>query len=327
MVVAGGYFVYTENGGQLPAENPLAQLFAPQQESVTEPEPEPEPEPENLPEPEPEVLPEPEPEPVILSAVELSLDEALSADLADYLEGLGANAIVLDMKSDDGTLGFYTENPVISDFPAVLDRTADDTTALKALLEGDIYAVARISAFKDNIVGNDVDYAVLSTSGYRWTDEDKVHWACPTREAMIDYLVQCIVETAELGFDEILLDNFGYPNRGNLNWIREWEYYDMDQLDEVMTDVLAQIATALEDYPELTLSVRVPLSVLDGSDIYTGLTLDALGQYVDVIWIDSADEAAYDQAEIALDNPPVLVSQNLEELAEWGQATLANISF
>ncbi len=327
VVLSGGYYVYTEGGGELSFENPFAQLFATQVEEIPEPQPEPDPTPAPDPEPEPEPDPEPEPEPFTMLAVELSLEEALSPDLSANLATQGANAMVLDMKSDDGTLGFYTENPLIAAFPAVLDQTAEDTAALATLLEGDIYAVARISAFKDNIVGNDVDYAILSNSGYRWTDADKVHWACPTRQAMQDYLIQCIVETAELGFDEILLDNFGYPDRGELGWIRSWDYYDQSQLDVVMTALLADIAEVLEQYPDLTLSVRVPVEVLDGTDTRIGLTVEALDQYADLVWIDAQDESAYLAANFTLERAPVLVSQMLDEAVDVPQSVLANISF
>lgn len=321
VVISGGYLL---SGGSISLENPFGQSETVEEVTPT-PEVAPEPEPEPAPEPEPE--PEPEAEIFVISAVELSLEEALSADLSATLEGMGANAIVLDMKSDDGTLGFYTDNAIISAFPAVLDQTAEDTVALKTLLEGDIYAVARISAFKDNIVGDDVDYAILSNSGYRWTDGDKVHWACPTRPAMQDYLIQCIVETAELGFDEILLDNFGYPDRGELGWIRSWDYYDQSQLDVVITALLADIAQVLEQYPDLTLSLRVPSTVLDGTDTRIGLTVEALNQYADLIWIDAQDESAYLAAEFTLENPPVLVSQMLDGAVDVPQGVLANISF
>ncbi len=327
VLVSAAALVYTRNGGSLPQLG-LDGLFA-QEETQVEvpPEPEDEPEPQSEPEPQPEPEPEPEPEPDPLVAVELTLEEAREADVLSTLAQMGANGVILDMKADDGTLGFYTDNATITLFPKVIDQTADDTAALASLLESDIHTVARISAFKDNIVGNDVNYAILTNSGYRWVDEENVHWSSPSMAVACQYLIACIVEAAELGFDEILLDNFGYPDRGNLHYIRLWEHYDLDMLDTVMTALLAEISQELEAYPDVTLSVRVPVEVLDGTDTRIGLTVEALNRYAHVLWIDAQDEEVYAQSGITLEEPPVLVGAISDAEISSPQAELAKITF
>ena len=100
---------------------------------------------------------------------------------------------------------------------------------------------------------------------------------------MQDYLVGLMVELAQLGFDEIVLEHWGYPAQsdgplGNLQ-------YPAGALEPVVTGFLARAASALESY-DVRLSLAVSAGQLSGEDPGTGLTAEALNASVDRIWMD-----------------------------------------
>ena len=61
----------------------------------------------------------------------------------------------------------------------------------------------------------------LNYAGYIWYDPDSTFYLAPEKPAARQYIVSVARECAELGFDELLFDEFGYPTRGRLNNIDE----------------------------------------------------------------------------------------------------------
>ena len=96
-----------------------------------------------------------------------------------------------------------------------------------------------------------------------------------------------MTELAQMGFDEIVLDYFGYPTQadgtlGNLG--QSEDNYPAGALDGVITGFLAQAAQALEPYGT-KLSLHASAGVLTGADGSAGLTPAALNASVDRVWV------------------------------------------
>ena len=144
--------------------------------------------------------------------------------------------------------------------------------------------IALFDCFQDHALAASESYAILSNSGYKWTDPDKVRWSSPTNPLVQDYQVSLMVELAELGFDEIVLQNWGYPDEGNLNWIRVGEAYDPNQLDQIVESFLAKARRALEPYG-VKLSVMVSPAVLSGENLLSGQTGAAIDRWTDRVWV------------------------------------------
>lgn len=104
---------------------------------------------------------------------------------------------------------------------------------------------------------------------------------------MRSYLIGLMTELAQMGFDEIVLDYFGYPTQadgtlGNLG--QSEDNYPAGALDGVITGFLAQAAQALEPYGT-KLSLHASADVLTGADGSAGLTPAALNASVDRVWV------------------------------------------
>lgn len=231
--------------------------------------------------PGPEPDPEPEPE-FWMRAVSLTLEQ-LEEGGAQAVLDRGANTVVVDMKREDGVLNYPSQLPLAQGYCAQEDRISP---LIQQLHDQNIRVVAQVSCFRDDALGRRWGYAILTNSGYHWRyDEVNLFWTSPTNPEVQEYVAQIVGELAGLGFDEILLQNCGYPTSGELGWIRQGEAYDRSRLSEVIDAFLAQVIAQLED-SETVLSVRITSRVLTGEDNRSGLTAAGLEQAGVGLWLD-----------------------------------------
>lgn len=276
------YIVYTDDGARL--DLPFFQGDAPS--GQTDPLPEVRVEVTEPAASQPQPAPEPEPEPVpIMAAVLLSLVQVDDGAAAAAMTQAGGNAVVLDMKDDQGRLAWRVDDPMAAEAQVDGQLAARDQMLQLLAQEEEVYLVARFSCFKDHGLARNADYAIRTNSGYKWTDPEKLRWTSLTSAAVQDYLVRRLVELSELGFDEIVLDNCGWPTRGNLGYIKKGAAYDPANLTSPVETFLSKVAAALEGR-ETVLSIRCAPEVLTGEQGRAGLTPAMLETYAGRIWVD-----------------------------------------
>lgn len=195
--------------------------------------------------PEPEPTPTPRPERIL--PVSLPWEALYDGTAAELVKEGGGTAALFDMKRDSGELG-WVSGQALAIAAKVSSADTAVNVAMTAAAESDgVYRIARVSCFKDDLLSNaDTTLAVTTNSGYRWTDPEKIHWVSPTSETVRAYLVELCLELSELGFDEILLDNAGYPTQGKLGYIRKGEAYNAEEFETVISGFYADVASALE---------------------------------------------------------------------------------
>jgi len=129
--------------------------------------------------------------------------------------------VMIDVK--DPFSGFYYSSNVRASRSKQVDVAKMD--ALIAWLRNqNIYTIARLPAFKfgaaimDDFVApgtNQIPDSVLHSSGaYSYsTVEDGLtyYWLHPSRQGTVSYLTQVVVELRNLGFDEVVLEDFCLP--------------------------------------------------------------------------------------------------------------------
>ena len=201
---------------------------------------------------------------VPLSAVEDGSAEALAAQA-------GANSVLLDMKTDRGQLGFVSQLAMAAS-AGVNAGQADINRQLQALNSGELYTVARLSCFRDHALAKDETYAIRTNSGYRWTDPEELRWSSPASQAVQDYLVALMVELAQLGFDEILLDNWAFPTDGELGWIKADANYPADGRTAALEVFLEEVRAGLAEFPEVKVSLVTTASAAAGGAVESGQT-------------------------------------------------------
>ena len=245
------------------------------------------------PEPVPEPAPEPEPEPFVMHAMGVELTQVLDGSWTQALADAQANALVLNMKPDDGPLNWISAQPMAEAAKAnsQIEGINDSIRALNAREE--LYTVARMSCFRDELLAGTHAYCIRSNSDYRWKDFGGVHWVNVSVPEVQDYMLALAVELAELGFDEILLDNCGYPQDGSgeMGWIKKGDAYDPARMDEVVGSFLERMTAVLEPYG-VVLSVRTNPTVVTNEGAKTGLTGTVLEEYADRVWVSEVDAGA-----------------------------------
>ncbi|MCD8331807.1 MAG: putative glycoside hydrolase [Oscillospiraceae bacterium] len=236
----------------------------------------------------PIVIVEEEEESESLSPVVLDQQALYDGTAADQVEAAGGDCALFDMKPDTGVLSYRSVLELsFSEALSTLEPEDLNQSIVAMNKTEGLYTVARVSCFKDGSVPSyEYSYSILTNSGYRWQDYDNVYWISPASEDVQDYLTNVCVELARLGFDEILLDNAGYPNEGHLEYIRQGDAYDLDELSTVIAGFYEKVCLALEDY-DVTLSIVTTQEVLDGTEELTGQTTENLAS-ADRLWM--ADE-------------------------------------
>lgn len=318
------YMVYTDDG-QAHLELPFLQ-----QESA-EPPPPTQNQPLVIVTPEPAATPTPEPTPALgevpaVAPVSLFRAAVTEGSAQRLVAAAGGNAALLNMKANDGSLGYVSALP-----RAISAGTSAAEPALNgqilAITGSELYTIARVSCFKDNLTPKmDNSLAVKTNSGYNWRDGDDTRWMNPTVQEARQYVTGVCVELADMGFDEILLDNSGWPTTGHLEYIKVGEAYDPANLTAAIDLFYREIQEALKE-KNVLLSVAVAASELDGTSALSGQTAALLGQYADRVYVLGAETPGVcDEALAAVgltENAVIYVEPSATDLSTTGRLVAA----
>ena len=269
----------------------------------TPPPPPPEPEPDAEPEPPPVQLvidepeappePEPEPEPVDLFGdhrlAELSALPADGAALSALLAEKGANGFVYSVRNEKGEI--FWASPIGQKKAVKTDEAA--TEQLQALCGTEnVLAVARFNVLHDSYyaAANMKDAAICQPNGYVWYDNHSWHWLEPEKELARQYVSGLAAECAQLGFDELLLEELCYPTRGKLQKI-SYANNTMEKKDALAL-VLADMRTALEPYGTKLSLLLTQEQVLEDTSAESGVDLALLLPLVDGVYVQASDPEA-----------------------------------
>lgn len=143
---------------------------------------------------------------------------ALEKDIDTVYEQIrklpSGTAVMVDVKNIYGN--FYYSSNVSDRRNSAIDTDAMDK--LIALMETNgLYAIAKIPALRDYYYGlHHVPDGLPLPGGYLWMDEDYCYWLNPASEGTMTYLAQTILELRGLGFDEVVLCDFYFPDHNKI---------------------------------------------------------------------------------------------------------------
>lgn len=157
------------------------------------------------------------------------------------------NALVIDVKGDRGIIPFPIDYPMAAEVGAQKVITVKDMRALLEELRRDnIYLIARIVVFKDNILATArPEWAVRTSSGSPYLDYEQLRWVDPFIAGVWEYNIRVAKIAAELGFDEIQFDYVRFPDRRGLRFSRP---ATEESRTEAITGFLQEASQALLPY-------------------------------------------------------------------------------
>ena len=147
-------------------------------------------------------------------------DRTLRQNVLTLAERTEVNAVVIDVKGDRGKLTYRSSVPLAEAIGANAEPTVPNIDELLAELKRrNIYTIARIVAFKDDVLARNgqranLDVAVrenLSVSNQPWADGDGMGWVDPLRPEVWEYNIDLAREAALKGFDEVQFDAVRFP--------------------------------------------------------------------------------------------------------------------
>lgn len=240
----------------------------------------------------PEPTPEPTAEPAFLP-VALPRSALTDGSAPAQMEAAGGNAVIFDMKNDEGSLGY------VSDLPQAISAGASAAQpglneAIRALnsTQG-LYTVARVACFRDNLVPKMNNTLALRSPIGNWRDREVVRWLSPAVAEARDYLTGICRELAALGFDEIRLDYAGFPTAldGELGNLVTGERYDPAALEQSVELFYREVEAALADYPEVKASISTSAALFSGEGDESGQSLELLKTYAHRIYVPGPADA------------------------------------
>ncbi|MBO4398509.1 MAG: putative glycoside hydrolase [Lachnospiraceae bacterium] len=156
---------------------------------------------------------------IYISAEVLNLRMKYLLDLMDTTE---LNAIIVDIKNDDGFITVKTEsqllNSMTNTYP-MIDNIADK---LRILKEHNVYLIARVVCFRDiRSVRSNESYGVHMKDGTLMKDSNGYTWMNPFNQNVWEYLTEVGRVCAGLGFDEV---NFDYCRFSTDSKVKEADF-------------------------------------------------------------------------------------------------------
>ena len=191
------------------------------------------------------------------------------------------NAVVIDMKDDNGNLVYPTRIPLGEKQRYSLIQ--DPAAMVRAFHQQGIYVIGRVVSFKDSRLPlARPDLAVragrraqrLFSAGARWLDAYSPE--------VQDYLVDVALELQGFGFDEVQFDYVRFP-KGHAGTLATWLHQGKGSVDR------SQIIAGFLERADRALSIPISAdlygltTLVDGDPRTLGQTIETVAKYVEAV--------------------------------------------
>ncbi|QST02749.1 putative glycoside hydrolase (plasmid) [Pontibacillus sp. ALD_SL1] len=213
--------------------------------------------------------------------------ESRFQQVLELLDETELNALVIDVKEDDGFLTYDSDVELVNEYGSD-ERTfiRDIKSKMNELKERNIYTIARIVTFKDPYIAlKNPDWAMKRASdGGVWKDKSGVAWVDPYKEDYWRYPIEIAKEAAKLGFDEIQFDYVRFPalSETQRNAIR-FDNPNEVKRDDAIKNFLMEAKEELAPYGVLLSADVFGLVTSVEDDMGIGQTWEKISNVVDVI--------------------------------------------
>ncbi len=148
---------------------------------------------------------------------------SITGKLGEYLalRAYGLNTLELDVKDENGTVGFTSDDlPDLAREVGSAGAHYDAAEAARAADEAGVYLIGRVVVFADPTLGSArSDLALQWPDGSVWRDPAGLAWMNPYDRRVWKYVVDVAGAAAKAGFDEIQFDYVRFPSDGDLDSI------------------------------------------------------------------------------------------------------------
>ena len=204
--------------------------------------------------------------------------------ILDLLDTTGLNAVIFDLKEDNGYLTVRVQSELLREKGKLDPRISDISKIINVLKEHNVYCIARVVCFRDFATGEkSPDFALKKKDGTRYKDNEGHYWLNPFNQDLWEFLVEIGREAARIGFDEV---NFDYC-RFATNKISEADFGQELTNENKEAAITGFVRYACEELKPMGVFVSVDVfgvvlsSVIDAAAV--GQNYAEMARYVDYI--------------------------------------------
>jgi hypothetical protein len=207
---------------------------------------------------------------------------SLPGKLNEYLALQGLNTIELDVKDENGEVGFVPSSvPLARRTGAAKGYYKAKRVARQVHARGD-YLIGRVVTFEDPVLSEQrPDLAIRTSDGSLWRNNAGLGWTNPYDRRVWRYNVDLAVAAARAGFDEIQFDYVRFPSDGDLSLIR----YPGKHPQPMAWTIPAFVQYAVKRLHPLGVRVSVDVFGLSATrDLGIGQMPRRISRYVDAVY-------------------------------------------
>lgn len=168
------------------------------------------------------------------------------SSLLSYAASSHLNAVVIDVKLDNGDLAFIPKDPRLAEVVPASPAIRDLDGLLERLRQQGIYRIARIFIMRDGAFGKlHPSIALHTANGAVWHDKTGTPWLDPAAPEVAEYAVVLAREAYARGFDEIQFDYVRFPTDGQVKAIRYPVYRETVSRVDVMKTFFERVGGTL----------------------------------------------------------------------------------
>ncbi len=159
--------------------------------------------------------------------------------LLEMIESTDLNAMVIDVKEDNGNLTFKPEEG--SPYEDIAKNFIDNPEEMmQTLEEKGIYPIARVVVFKDSVLAKERPDLSFQENGKVWVNNKGEAFVSPFQKEVWEYNLGIAKMAAEMGFQEIQFDYVRFPE-GFEHRDEELEYSLGDYKDADMNNIKKRV--------------------------------------------------------------------------------------
>lgn len=191
----------------------------------------------------------------------------------DVAKNTEINSYVVDIKDDDGYVGYESNIPAVREIGA-WKKKYDVDKVIKAFHDNNIHVIGRLVCFKDPVLSSKrEDLAVKNVNGGLWRDNHKLTWLNPYNKESWPYIIDIAKEAVSKGFDEIQFDYVRFPNDGNRKLM------DFGSSEKQKYEIINEfLSYAKKELPGVVLSADVFAIICESPEDREGI-----GQYLEYV--------------------------------------------
>ena len=145
---------------------------------------------------------------------------SIPGKLDEYLKLSGINTIELDVKDENGEVGFVPSAVPLARTIGAAKPYYKPREVVKKIHDRRVYVIGRVVVMEDPVLSAQrPDLAIHHRNGGRWLNHAGLGWANPYDQRVWDYNVDIAEAAARLGFDEIQFDYVRFPSDGDMDAI------------------------------------------------------------------------------------------------------------